>query len=269
MLKKIFFVCGLWCLVPVLPAAAQEPATIVLRSGERISGELVDLGGIGFTMRVNGQDRQVDPAQVAVVEFTKPDEARRLRATADRAHIVLRNGDIVEGRLYDIGGTRPLRITVDTPSGQRNFTSSEVAEIHYANSVAVPVATAGRTAEAEVPAGDLRVDANRPWTDTGITVRRGAKVTFNGRGDIMLAAGISSGVNGTTAVSSANYPLKSAPAGALIGRVGTGQPFMIGSQTEVTMPANGRLMLGVNDDHHADNTGVFAVGIAPQAAIRR
>jgi hypothetical protein len=27
------------------------------------------------------------------------------------------------------------------------------------------------------------------------------------------------------------------------------------------MPANGRLQLGINDDHHADNTGQFTVAV--------
>jgi len=45
----------------------------------------------------------------------------------------------------------------------------------------------------------------------------------------------------------------------LIGRVGNGQPFAIGAETDVTMPASGRLYLGVNDDYVRDNTGDFIV----------
>ena len=62
---------------------------------------------------------------------------------------------------------------------------------------------------------------------------------------------------------------KSASAGTLIGRVGNSAPFVIGSQSELTMPANGQLMLGVNDDHFADDNGFFSVGVARQAAVRR
>jgi hypothetical protein len=63
------------------------------------------------------------------------------------------------------------------------------------------------------------------------------------------------------------YPLRSAFLGALIGRVGTGAPFLIGTNTgPITMPASGRLMLGVNDDHHADNSGNYSVLVQTTSA---
>ena len=44
--------------------------------------------------------------------------------------------------------------------------------------------------------------------------------------------------------------------------MGNGQPFSIGDTTQAfDMPANGRLYLGVNDDHVADNSGNFVVKI--------
>jgi hypothetical protein len=51
--------------------------------------------------------------------------------------------------------------------------------------------------------------------------------------------------------------------GALIGRVGNGAPFPIGRGTQpITMPANGPLMLGINDDVVQDNSGSFSVNIS-------
>jgi hypothetical protein len=270
MRKTPLLVSGLFlsCLAAALPASAQEPATLVMRSGDRISGELIDLGGVGFTIRVNGQDRQIDPNQVAAVEFTPggPSADARSRLQSGRPVVVLRNGQVVEGSLHDIGGTHPLRVTLNTPGGPRDFTSSDIAQIFYSDSAAV--GTSGTVAQ-EAPPGDIRVEANRPWTDTGITVRRGERLVFNSTGNINLAEGLSAGINGTSATSSASYPVRSASAGTLIGRVGNGAPFVIGSQSEVTMPADGRLMLGVNDDHFADNNGFFSVGVARQAGVRR
>jgi hypothetical protein len=53
-----------------------------------------------------------------------------------------------------------------------------------------------------------------------------------------------------------------APAGSVIARVGNGAPFHIGGNTQpIVMPANGQLMLGVNDDHFPDNTGNFFVTV--------
>ena len=53
------------------------------------------------------------------------------------------------------------------------------------------------------------------------------------------------------------------PVGALIGRIGNGQPFSIGDTTNQRSrcPTNGRLFLGVNDDHVADNSGNYVVKI--------
>lgn len=59
MLKKtLAALCvGLVSLFTALPLHAQEVATLVLRNGERPSGELIDLNAGGFWLRVNGQDR--------------------------------------------------------------------------------------------------------------------------------------------------------------------------------------------------------------------
>jgi hypothetical protein len=50
----------------------------------------------------------------------------------------------------------------------------------------------------------------------------------------------------------------------LIGRVGNTRPFVIGSESDVTMPANGRLYFGVNDDYVGDNSGSFVVEMFPR-----
>ena len=51
------------------------------------------------------------------------------------------------------------------------------------------------------------------------------------------------------------------PAGALVGRVGAGQPVVLGSSATVTGP--GTIMLGINDweTEFGNNTGAFAVTI--------
>ena len=65
------------------------------------------------------------------------------------------------------------------------------------------------------------------------------------------------------------YPLPVMQAGALIGRVGTGQPFPIGSQqTPIQMPSDGTLQLGINDDYFGDNSGAFTVTIMVNGRIR-
>jgi hypothetical protein len=284
MTKNVIAALGvvLFSLGTAMPIHAQEPATLVLRNGERPSGELIDLGAGGFALRVGGQDRQFSANDVAAVEFVGGalPAAAQARVNAGQPLVLLRNGQVIEGRLSDIGGTRPLRLTIDTPSGQRDLSSGDVAQVHLhpRNGSA---GLAQSAPEPVVPAGAITVAANRAWTDTGVTVRRGDQLIFNATGDINLAAGLSSGVGGSPAATnpSMNYPLKSGYVGALIGRIGNGAPFLIGANTSaIAMPASGRLMLGVNDDHHADNSGSYSVAIQttgtgtttiPGRAIRR
>jgi hypothetical protein len=65
------------------------------------------------------------------------------------------------------------------------------------------------------------------------------------------------------ATRSQRYPVQSAGVGALIAKVGdSGTPFLIGdNRNSVTMPATGRLWLGVNDDNFNDNAGSFKVTV--------
>ena len=271
MLKRPLIISAL-CLSSFLfamSATAQESATVVLKSGERVSGNLIDLNASGFIMRVNGQERRIGTNDVAVVEFAgggaNADVLARLRS--GQQVVMLRNGQAIEGRLHDVGGTHPLRITVNTPSGAREFTSNDVAQIFLATP---PGTAAVGTAGAPVAAtSGVRVDANQAWVDSGVNVNRGDRVAFNASGDIMVAPGASAGAAGTPALTSTQYPIPSAMAGALIGKVGNSAPFLIGSNTQpITMPADGRLMLGINDDGFGDNTGSFSVTIIPTQTRR-
>ena len=135
MLKKPLMLCGVTAFSLLLSgvAYAQETATIVMRNGERQSGELVDLGGVGFTLRVNGSDRQIQVNDVSAIEFQggAPSGDVQNKINAGQSVVVLRSGEVIDGRLFDIGGTHPLRITIDTPGGRRDFTSNDVAAIYY------------------------------------------------------------------------------------------------------------------------------------------
>ncbi len=257
----------LFSLASAIPTSAQEIATLALRNGQRPSGELIDMNGSEFVLRVDGQTRTFSQNDVAAVEFVigpLPGDAQA-RVNAGQALVLLRSGQVVEGRLSDIGGTRPLRLTVDTPSGQRDFSSAEVAQLHLAPLNGAASGNQAVAAPAPVmPAGAIAVSAAQSWTDTGVTVRRGDLMTFTATGDVNLSPTASSGVAGSPAVTNpaARYPLQTAYAGALIGRIGTGAPFLIGSSSQpIAMNAAGRLMLGVNDDQLQDNSGNYMVAM--------
>jgi len=268
MLKKTVVMCGLMfsSVGGGLLLHAQEPSTLVMKSGERISAELIDMNGSGFAVRVNGQDRTIGTNDVAAVEFVVgaiPADAQN-RVNAGQNVVVLRDGQVVEGRLSDVGGTRPLRLTFDTPGGSRDFNSSDVAQIYFSRPGGPQaVATTGQPAQVPAGAQTVSVPANQPWTDTGITVQRGERIQFNASGDIMVSAQASSGVGGSPIQPGGRLPLQTAGVGALIARVGNGAPFLVSNNTSpIPMPANGRLQIGINDDNHADNTGNFTVAIS-------
>jgi hypothetical protein len=251
-------------------AYAQTSATLTLRSGEKVNGDLIDLGGVGYTIRVSGNERQIAQNDVAVIDFTggTMSDADWAKFTGS-SQVVLRNGQTIDGSLYDIGGTNPLRLTLKTSSGEREISSTEVARIVFARPDNVATGTAGAAAVANTPAvaGAVTVQANQPWTSTGITVRRGQRVTFTTTGEIQLSDNANDVANANGAKDgrmAANAPIRQAAAGALIGRVGNGNPFPIGASSQgITMPAAGVLYLGINDDGFGDNRGNFQVVITP------
>lgn len=257
--------CGVGLLIgllTLLPLQAQEEATLVLHDGQRPSGELIDLNASGFILRTNGQERAFPAADVRVVEFAgggPPSEAHS-RIDAGQSFIVLRGGRIIDGRLSDIGGTHPLRVTVETSEGSRSFTSNEVAQV-YLHGPGRAVATT----DSAPLANAISVPASQPWTNSGISVRKGQRLNFLTSGHIMLAPSASSGVGGSPAATNpgVRYPVPDAPAGALIGRIDRRPPFAIGTNTQaIVMTHKGRLYLGVNDDHYEDNSGEYRVSVS-------
>lgn len=269
MLKRT--VLSAFCVAALLfagAAYAQTSATLTLRSGEKLSAQLIDLGGVGYTVRVNGNERQIPQNDVSVIDF-----AGGTMSDADWAkftgttQVVLRNGQTIDGSLYDIGGSSPLRLTIRTSNGDRDLASNEVARIVISRPENA-VATSGTTpALANTPpvSGAITVQANQPWTSTGITVKKGQRVGFTITGEVQVSDDpndIATGDGAKTGRKAANAPLPQASAGALLGKVDNGAPFPLGSgQQSVVMPAAGVLYLGINDDGFPDNKGNFQVVI--------
>jgi hypothetical protein len=264
MLKRTILALSVAVLAFAGLAQAQENATLTMRSGERVSGQLVDMGGSGFALRVNGQDRNIPTNDVAVIDFSggSMSDADWAKVSGDQV-VWLKNGTTVNGQLFDIGGTTPLKITFKTSSGDREFSSSEIARIVLAKPTAV--ATTGSTSSLRPPTGaGISVSPKQPWTSTGITVKKGEVVSFNTSGEVQLsgdASDIAGSAGSKTGRRATGAPLPNAPAGALIGRIGNNPPFAIGNMTTITMPAAGQLFLGVNDDGFDDNVGEFRVDI--------
>jgi hypothetical protein len=260
-------------------ALAQQNATFVLTNGQRISGALTYSGGNDFKL----DGRAVPQSEIAVIAFDTADPSAaelgqlgpgRNASELERHTIVMRDGSVVHGKLYNISADGRTVTINTTPTDRRDISSDSIARI-YMNSGAARRAyrnilgNAGQTAVATsgaAPAGAITVNANQPWTDTGINVKRGDRISFQTTGTIGLAQGNSGvgpdGTNQFAAASRSVYPVPPAPVGALIFKVGTSAPSPIGSNSQpILMPTSGRLYLGVNDDQFADNTGAFYVTI--------
>ena len=107
----------------------------------------------------------------------------------------------------------------------------------------------------------VTVDAKQTWSDTGVFVRAGDTVTIRADGTIQLSdnpSDVSDPTGARNGRRAPNAPIGSAPAGALIARIGGSAPILVGANGTISRaPAAGRLFLGINDDHFPDNSGEF------------
>jgi hypothetical protein len=257
-------------------AVAAYPVTFLMRNGERIVGDLTYKGGGDYTL--NGRD--IPASEVAVIAFV-PNDPTPLEVSRvpnadnnpnelERHVFVTRNGNMMFGKLYRFSpdGTT---ITFDRREGGRHdISANDIARIYInpgaARVVYGPILAAlpsgSGSATVSTSGGTVTVVGNQQWTPTGFAVRRGEMIRFNATGEVMWSPEASDRATPRGAASgrkSGNPPVGGAPGGALVGRIGNGQPFIIGSQPGVRMPASGMLFLGINDDVVDDNTGDFMV----------
>jgi len=109
------------------------------------------------------------------------------------------------------------------------------------------------------------VDSSARWTDTGIDVRVGDMLMFEADGNVRLSDNPGDFANASGSESgrrAAGAPVANAPAGGLIARIGNSAPVYVGDRRSVRVPRAGRLYLGVNDDHLADNEGTYRVTVS-------
>ena len=263
MIRRLIASCVLAACATGVAFAAHQ-ATFILRNGDRVSGELTYKGGTSYTL--NGQDYASD--NIALIEFVPGDPpAAELSqiptvdnnpSEHERHVFVTRSGEVIFGKIYHISPDGNS-ITFDRREGGRQDISTDQLARVYVNPAgarqvynnvmraASPVATSG------VAPNGIAVNANQPWTDTGLTVNKGERISFISSGTIQIASRsqIAPGTNPrgrsrgsdrsdrgdeVTAtpdgspvanVSRANYPVPVMATGGLIGRVATAQRFRL------------------------------------------
>jgi hypothetical protein len=252
--------------------------TFVMRNGERISGTFVYHHTDHYNLIVNGQERSYPSDDIAMIQFAPgdptPAEIAGLPAMdngpeLERHTAVMRSGEIVRGKIWDF---QDDKVIMDIqPGDRRTFTMNNIARLYINAGAAHNVfKDIGQAANAQSLPGrgsrlTVQVPANRAWTDTGVVVNQGDRVTFMATGQIHYTGADLAGPDGVPVPVLSNrrrYPLPTAGVGALIGRIGDGAPFVIGNNTQpIVMPVAGQLALGVNDDGLDDNSGAFTVRI--------
>lgn len=263
-------------------AQHEHRATVLLRNGDRVAGGLEDVENNTVYVRVSANDQRKLPVdQVALIDFVGGASGlpeTELSVARGANHLaLLRGGESIQGRFVDIRGgeenaTEPHALIFRTQSGEeRRVSLDQVARVYFGNfpaatTVAQNAPTAGSTDP--LPAGAIRVPGNSAWTATPLTVRKGDRVVFNVTGQVQLSSDPNDSAQAAGSLKqrrAANSPLPQNFAGALIARVGNSAPFPIGNvTTPVTMPSDGQLYLGINDDEVSDNAGEFIVRMTRQ-----
>jgi eukaryotic-like serine/threonine-protein kinase len=120
----------------------------------------------------------------------------------------------------------------------------------------------------------VQVQANRPWTDTGINLTVNESVTISASGTIVTSfvdttPRTPSGVPWNTCYPGTHLPFTAPglPCASLIARIGqNGQIFEIGTGIQLVVTTPGRLYLGVNDNQYADNSGSWSATVVVHPA---
>jgi hypothetical protein len=275
--KQLLAVCALAVGLAAAPAQAQVTATLVLKNGQRHTGQNLGyrLDRPEVAVRTSQHEEPRVPLdQVAYVDFGGTSDVNVDLSGSEQA-VVMRNGSVMKGQIIELGHTNradqatPYLVVFRTSGGEeRRIPVNEVARVYFSGSNAV--STSGSAA---IPGGTgIAVPANQAWTPTGITVRKGDVLTIRATGEARLSTDgqdIADATGSRSQRSAPNAPLPGNLAGTLIARVGNGAPFPIGNDTTVTMPANGQLFLGINDDNVADNSGGFRAEIQRGSNRRR
>jgi len=224
-----------------------ETQMIVLRNGSIESGRFINIvadGGVVRWQARNGRQQTI-PFRDLTRIYLNVDRARTAFDYTDRSNPGFRDRN-------------------DRRAGNRNDTAfGNPNEPGFGNGNDRAVGTSGTGLAAD----EVRVEADQPWTGTGLDVRAGDLVAFRASGLINFGVGASAiaGPDGNDTERSPANSVSAMPVGGLIGRVGNSAPFPIGSNTQpIRMPATGALMLGVNDNNLGDNSGFFTVAIAEQ-----
>ena len=175
-----------------------------------------------------------------------------------------------EGNSYNVY-TEPLSFTSNTQTTLYYYATDKAG-----NKEDPPKTFTVRIDKNPPPATTVSVYGYGPWTDTGIDLTAGSSVAITAEGLITIAV---SDWPGKTPDGDQDfipsrddpqhtYPAPDAHGVSLIGRIGDGTPFEVGSSKTFSVPTSGRLYLGLNDrmDAFWDNGGSWTAHVTVRSA---
>jgi serine/threonine-protein kinase len=183
------------------------------------------------------------------------------------------------GTLYEAGVATPKNLNEATRLYQRAAAAGNMeARARLSQLPAAAARPAPKTASvAPIPRGAIaiQVPANVAWTDTGIHLRAGNRVAVTASGLVAVEAGgrippkapggFAPDCRAAAAIYGGRFgafPAPELPCWSLIGRVGAnGAIFEVGARGTFQVRSDGRLLLGINDDSLANNSGFWTAAI--------
>ena len=181
-------------------------------------------------------------------------------------------GRITQTEFHDMEpGTYDLMLTLggyEDYSGTATIISGQTTAVNVVLEPGDQQQPQDTSAEDRHYSGTFTIPAGGSWSgsffSTGVDVSPGQVITFSSRGSVKPSAGraIVAGPDGTTAIVSwqETYSYNpSWPHEAVVGRIGGGEIFLIGSGYQHTAAEGGTLELGVNDTDPGNNDGSFQV----------
>ena len=181
-------------------------------------------------------------------------------------------GELLGPTITPIPTDTPTKIPTETPTNTPTLTPTFTPA---PTDTPVPTATLMKgTIKIEVP-------ANLGWVKTGIIIGSGQSISITAKGYAKGDSDSSSNPNGRLwqgigcdkakvesivgGEFSIDCLLTGAPWGALVGHIGSGEPFPVGTLREFTAPYSGELYLGFNDCCSlSDNQGFYSVTVLLQ-----
>ncbi|GAA1954795.1 CHAT domain-containing protein [Microbacterium deminutum] len=214
--------------------------------------------GTAIESPIAGAGPQIPEAETPLHESSPPDNP----PTSPPASPLPSSGEPPGGR-----DARRRRILVlSAVGGAALLAAGAVAAILFVNagagtrgSGATTGPQASQTSVAPTPIHtSVAVPAAVAWTKTGVDCAPGIVIDVAATGSVVPGNGITNGPNGLTSAFLDSNVVADVQHAALLGRLGGGDPFFIGSERTVICPgAADELELGINDKGVDNNEGTF------------